>query len=196
MLKDQRTFFRIDVMMPCSYRILDPEEAQQIPLPERPDAKYIEEYFMKNLSELDKQINEVIGQINHKSTLLAAALTAMNTKINFLLQTVDEKQLARAIPQRLVNLSGSGIAIEMEETIQPGQKVDLLIKPLVNEAPIFVRCDVVTISPCKDGSNRSTVALVYQKLTEDDRRKLVYFIQAKEIEYAQAKRREERKKRK
>jgi hypothetical protein len=118
----------------------------------------------------------------------------MNTKINFLLQTVDEKQLARAIPQRLVNISGSGIAIEMEENIDTSQTVDLLIKPLANESPIFVRCDVVSISPCKDGSSRSNVALMYQKLTEDDRRKLVYFIQAKEIEYTQEKRRNERKK--
>ncbi|WP_232023502.1 PilZ domain-containing protein [Thiomicrorhabdus aquaedulcis] len=119
----------------------------------------------------------------------------MNTKINFLLQTVDEKQLSRAIPHRLVNLSASGIAIEMSEKIDQSYKVDLLIKPLVNESPVFVRCDVVSISPNKDGSQSSTVALEYQKLTEEDRRKLVYFIQAKEIEYAQEQRRAERLKR-
>ncbi|WP_232023503.1 hypothetical protein [Thiomicrorhabdus aquaedulcis] len=66
MLKDQRKFFRIDVMMPCSYRLLTAEEAQNIALPARPDARYIEEYFMKNLNELDEQINQVIGQINQK----------------------------------------------------------------------------------------------------------------------------------
>jgi len=194
MRKDQRSYYRIDVIMPCSYRILTPEEAENTLLPTSPDAKYIEEYFMENLSQLDEQINEVISHINQKSSLLASALTAMNSKINFLLQTVDEKQLTRAIPQRLVNLSGSGIAIDVEDDVQITDKVDLLIKPLSNETPILVRCDIVKITPLADGSPGVTIALAYQALSEDDRRKLVYFVQAKEIEFAQKKRHQEQNK--
>ncbi len=190
MRKDQRSFYRIDVMMPCSYRILSQQEAEETALPMAADAKYIEEYFMENLAQLDQQINEVIAQINQKSSLLATALTAMNSKINFVLQTIDEKQLIRAIPQRLVNLSGGGIAIDIEEAVQISDKIDLLIKPLVNESPILVRCDIVKIKPLNDNSEGSTVALAYQTLTEDDRRKLVYFIQAKEIEFSQKERNE------
>jgi len=194
MHKDQRSYYRIDVIMPCSYRILTQEAAENTLLPTSPDAKYIEEYFMENLSQLDEQINEVISHINQKSSLLATALTAMNSKINFLLQTVDEKQLARAIPQRLVNLSGSGIAIDVEDDVQETDKVDLLIKPLSNESPILVRCDIIKITPLSDGSPGVTIALSYQALSEDDRRKLVYFVQAKEIEFAQKKRHQEQKK--
>ncbi|MEA1988262.1 MAG: PilZ domain-containing protein [Pseudomonadota bacterium] len=188
MRKDQRSYYRIDVIMPCSYRILTLQQAEETLLPSSPDSKYIEEYFMENLSQLDEQINEVISHINQKSSLLATALTAMNSKINFVLQTIDEKQLTRAIPQRLVNLSGGGIAIDIDEQVQLTDKVDLLIKPLHNEAPILVRCDIVSITPLTDGSEGSTIALSYQSLSEDDRRKLVYFIQAKEIEFAQKKR--------
>jgi c-di-GMP-binding flagellar brake protein YcgR len=191
MNKDKRSYYRIDVIMPCSYRILTKSEADETLLPSSPDAKYIEEYFMENLSQLDEQINEVISHINQKSSLLASALTAMNSKINFLLQTIDEKQLTRAIPQRLVNLSGSGIAIDVEDNIDMDDKVDLLIKPLANETPILVRCDIISITPLTDGSNGSTIALSYQALSEDDRRKLVYFVQAKEIEFAQKKRNQE-----
>lgn len=188
MRKDKRSYYRIDVIMPCSYRILSIEEASETLLPASPDSKYIEEYFMENLAQLDEQINEVISHINQKSSLLATALTAMNSKINFLLQTIDEKQLSRAIPQRLVNLSGGGIAIDVDEEVHLSDKVDLLIKPLANEAPILVRCDIVSIKPLADGSEGSTIALSYQDLSEDDRRKLVYFIQAKEIEFAQKQR--------
>lgn len=195
MRKDQRSYYRIDVIMPCSYRILSLEEAENTLLPTSPDAKYIEDYFMENLTQLDQQINEVISQINQKSSLLATALTAMNSKINFLLQTVDDKQLSRAIPQRLVNLSGSGVAIDVEEDVQMGDKVDLLIKPLPNESPILVRCDIIKITPLADGSTTgSTIALAYDSLSEDDRRKLVYFVQAKEIEFAQKKRNKEHNK--
>ncbi|WP_019556755.1 PilZ domain-containing protein [Thiomicrorhabdus arctica] len=188
MRKDKRSFYRIDVMMPCSYRILSHEEALLTALPVSADAKYIEEYFMENLAQLDLQINEVISQINQKSSLVATALTAMNSKINFVLQTIDEKQLTRAIPQKLVNLSGSGIAIDIEEDVLISDKIDLLIKPLENESPILVRCDIVKITPLNDNSEGSTIALNYQNLSEDDRRKLVYFIQAKEIESAQKER--------
>jgi len=191
MPKDQRSFYRIDVMMPCSYRILSELEAETSPIPTSPDAQYIEEYFMQNLTQLDKQINDVISHINQKSALLATALTAMNSKINFILHTIDDKQLTRAIPQKLVNLSGGGIAINMEENIQATDKVDLLIKPLPNETPILVRCNIVKITPLSDGTSGSNVALSYDKLSEDDRRKLVYFIQAKEIEAAQQKRKDE-----
>lgn len=191
MPKDQRSFYRIDVMMPCSYRILSKLEAENSPLPDAPDAQYIEEYFMQNLTQLDQQINDVISHINQKSSLLATALTAMNSKINFILHTIDEKQLTRAIPQRLVNLSGGGIAINIEEKIEETDKLDLLIKPLTNEAPILVRCNVVKITPLNDDTAGLNVALSYNNLSEDDRRKLVYFIQAKEIEIAQQKRKQE-----
>lgn len=190
MRRDKRSYYRIDVIMPCSYRILSLKEAEETVLPSTPDSKYIEEYFMTNLAQLDEQITEVISHINQKSSLLASALTAMNSKINFLLQTIDEKQLSRAIPQRLVNLSGGGIAIDVEEEVSPTDKVDLLIKPLPDEAPILVRCDIVSIKPLADEEG-STIALSYQALSEDDRRKLVYFIQSKEIEYAQKKRNSE-----
>lgn len=185
MPKDQRSFYRIDVMMPCSYRILSKLEAENAPLPSTPDAQYIEEYFMQNLGQLDEQINDAISQIGQKSTLLATALTAMNSKINFILHTIDDKQLARAIPQRLVNLSAGGIAINIEEKIQETDKIDLLIKPLPNEMPILVRCNIVKMTPLNNGSSGAEVALNYENLSEDDRRKLVYFIQEKEIEMAQ-----------
>ncbi len=190
MPKDQRSFYRIDVMMPCSYRILSKLEAEKTPLPFTPDAKYIEEYFMQNLAQLDKQISEVISHINQKSALLATALTAMNSKINFILSTIDNKQLTRAIPQRLVNLSGGGIAINIDEKIEMTDKLDLLIKPLPNEEPILVRCNIVKITPLNEPSSGAIVALSYENLTEEDRRKLVYFIQAKEIELAQQNRKE------
>ncbi|AZR81865.1 hypothetical protein AYJ59_05970 [Thiomicrospira sp. S5] len=181
--KNSRSFFRIDVMLPCSYRIVPEEEAINQPLPTSPDASYIEKYFMENLTQLDEQLSTVISQIGQKSALLATALTAMNSKINFLLQTVDRKQLVHAIPQRMVNISAGGLAIKVTENVNANDKVDLLIQPLEDESPVLVRCNIVKVIPEADGS-ATTVALEYQNMSEDDRRKLVYFIQSKEIELA------------
>jgi len=191
MKKDQRLFYRIDVIMPCSYRIVDQNDLDNVSLPDNPDSKYIEDYFMKNLTQLDDQISEVISQINVKSSLLASALDAMNTKINFMLQTIDADQLTRAIPQRLVNLSGGGISFVVNEAVDSRDKMDLLIHPIPNEKPILIRCDIVSVTPLTKEKESYRVSLKYQTLPEDDRRKLVYFIQTKEIEIAQQERSQE-----
>ena len=187
MSREQRSFFRIDAMLPCSYRIVPKEEAEKNPLPSNPDASYIEKYFMDNLDEIDQQINELIGQINTKSTILAAVLTALNSKVNFFLQTMDEDQLTHSIPQRMLNISAGGVAFDMNENVKQSDKVDLLLKPLKDEPPILIRCKIVKIIP---KGNINIVAMEFENITEDDRRKIVYFIQTKEIEMANKQREE------
>jgi len=184
MKNDKRLFYRIDVMMPCSYRIVSQAQIESDSIPIHPDSKYIEDYFMKDLNELDDQISEVISQINVKSSLLASALSAMNSKLNFMMQTIDADQLTRAIPQRLVNLSGGGISFVLNEAVDTRDKIDLLIHPISTEKPILVRCDIVSSTALTKDDDSYRVSLQFQSLPEDDRRKLVYFIQAQEIAQA------------
>lgn len=183
--KNNRSYFRIDVMLPCSYRILSEQSSIDNPLPVSADASYIEKHFMEDLHELDEQIKDMVAQISQKSSVLAQTLTAINSKINFVLQTIDHRQLSRSIPLRMVNISGGGIALKVDDDVQLSDKIDLLLQPLPNETPILVRCNIVKITPDVDG--HSNIALEYQYLSEDDRRKLVFFIQSKEIEYANQK---------
>ena len=180
--KNNRIFFRIDTMIPCGYKILTEEQSKKNPLPTSLDSNYIKEYFLEGFHELDEQIKEMTAQISQKSHLLSQALTALNSKVNFLMQTVDDKQLARTIPVRMVNLSAGGLAFKINEHVDLSCKVDILIQPIPDEDPILARCNIVKIVPETDGS--TTISLEYQDLSEDDRRKLVYFIQSKEIEYA------------
>ena len=185
---EQRQFYRIDTVLPCSYRIISSDDAKEHSLPKVADNKFIEHYFMKNLADLDNQINESIAEINEKSSVLATALNAINSKLNFIMQTLEESQLSRAIPLRVVNISGNGIALHINEPISITDKVDLLFKPLQNEQPILVRCDVVNIKKRLDDDNTLEVSLTYQDLSVEDSRKLIFFIQSKEIEVAQKKR--------
>jgi c-di-GMP-binding flagellar brake protein YcgR len=181
MSHEQRSFFRLDVMLPCSYRVLTAVEAQNSTLPTDPDSSFIERYFMDNLVKLDDQINELIGQIGTKSTLIANVLAALNNKVNFMLQTIDEDQLTHNIPQRMVNLSAGGLSFTIPEELDESYFVDVLLRPLKNEHPILARCKIVKIIPTSDTKK---VALEFVALTEEDRRKLVYFIQIKEVELA------------
>jgi len=82
----------------------------------------------------------------------------------------------------MVNLSAGGLAFKINEHVDLSCKVDILIQPIPDQDPILARCNIVKIVPETDSS--TTISLEYQDLSEDDRRKLVYFIQSKEIEYA------------
>lgn len=184
-LEKGRSFFRIDVMLPCSYRVIREDQIEDTPLPAIPDASYIEQHFMENLNQLDEQLHDYIVQIGKKSVVLANALTTLNSKLNFVLQTIDKKQLGHAMPQQMVNISAGGIAINIrKDKVSPKDKIDLLFQPMTNDSPILVRCKIVKIFSGEDDSNDTTVALEYENLSEEDRRKLVYFIQNKEIEMA------------
>lgn len=181
MTQEQRSFFRLDVMLPCSYRILSAEQAENEPLPTHADTGFIEKYFMHNLVQLDKEINDLVDQIGTKSTILADALTAINNKVSFFLQTIDQDKLTQCIPQRMVNLSAGGICFSINEKISQGDIVDVLLVPLKDEGPIIARCYIVKIT---HSGGSEVVSLKFDNLNENDRRKLVYFIQTKEVEAA------------
>ncbi len=186
MSTDKRSFFRIDVMLPCNYHILSTEEEKDTPLPSDLDSSYIERFFLEDLAELDKQINDIISQIGQKSHLMATALTAINSKIDFVLQTVDEKHLSQTIPQRMVNVSASGISFSVKESLKKTDVLDILIQPLKDQSPILLRCKIVNIFPKNTLlGNHSNVSLEFQKISEENRRKLINFTQQKEIEFAQ-----------
>jgi|GEM_PF-1229484 len=179
----QRSYFRIDVMMRCKFKIIPAQEVPKRALPSDMPLNFIESFMMQDVMELDQKINDTIVRINESSSLLATALNLINSKISFLMETVDASQMIKSIPYRPVNLSGNGIAFDIDQDIDIDDKVDLLMKPLEDEDPILVRSSVVHIQPKEFGSiNR--VALTYDDLKEKDRQKLVFFIQAKEIELA------------
>lgn len=190
--QQHRNFFRLDVMLPCNYRVLTREEAQQIPLPDQPSPEFIERHFLSNLQQLNDLISELLVKINNKNALLGSIFNALNAKIDFALQSIDAKHLVNTMPMRMVNISGNGIAIQIDEPITKEHMVDLLIQPLEDEEPILVRCDVVNIKPQPSCDHCFWVALKFQYISEDDRRKLIYFLQQKEIEAA-AKEREKQK---
>lgn len=186
MTANNRSFFRLDVMMPCSYHIISAENAEKNPLPLTPDTSYIEKYFLEDFATMDQKIIDMVEKIGERSSLLASVLTAINTKVDFMIQTIDEKNLSQAIPQKMVNLSAGGISFSVDHSINLSDKVDLLIQPLKDESPILVRCSIVKIfpEPSSNCPDCSMIALAFDYLSEDDRRKIVFFIQQREIELA------------
>ncbi len=187
--KNKRAFYRLNTMLPLSYRILSAEDAQAQPLPTDPDASFIENHFLANLQQIDQQLQQAIDTIGQKSDLLASALHALNSKVNLALQAIDKRQLAHMLPLTRVNISASGLALEMPTRPNDTDKVDILMQPLPDEAPLLVRGHIVNVQPLPDkGPNAHRVAVEFENMTEDARRKLIYYIQRKELEQAQIER--------
>jgi c-di-GMP-binding flagellar brake protein YcgR len=180
--KNNRSFFRINAMVQCGYRVLTTEEALNKKYPSAIDANYIEEYFLEDFNQLDQQIKAIVIEIGQKSHLLAKALSNLNSKINFMAQTVDVKQLSNILPTKMVNLSAGGIQLKIEGKIDLTNKVEILLQLSTDEPPIITLCDIVNLSKKQDGS--TLTSLKYGSISEDDRRKLIYFVQNKEIEFA------------
>jgi len=90
--QNKRAYYRLNTMLPLSYRILSAEEATENPIPTDPDTTFIENHFLANLQQIDQQLQQAIDTIGQKSDLLASALHALNSKINLALQAIDKRQ--------------------------------------------------------------------------------------------------------
>ncbi len=189
--RNNRSFFRINAMIQCGYRILSAEEARNKQIPNAIDAAYMEKYFLENFNELDEQIKKIVVTIGQKSDLLAKALAALNGKINFIVQTVNVKQLAQTVPLRMVNISAGGIQFKINQKVSQDNKIEVLMQLSSTEDPIISICDIVNSSSERDGS--TLASLKYNNLSENDIRKIIYFIQNKEIEYANQQKGEDRR---
>lgn len=183
---NNRSFFRIDTMIPCGYRILTAEEANRKEPADIQDTQYIEEHFLNDLHKLDEQIKESIVKFSERSNVLGKTLAALDSKLNFIIQTIDTKSLSKSIPLRMVNISASGIMFNVEEKIDINSKVEILLQ-LPEEDAFIISCDVANIKPQTDGS--SSVALKYKGISEENTRKIIFFIQTKELEVANNKHR-------
>lgn len=181
--ENKRQAYRVDTVIPCSYHIIPEDEVENSYLPSELDDKYIEAFFLRSLNQVNSKIEDYIYTIGTKSTVLADAFAALNSKIDFLFQSIDKKRLSNAMPRNLVNISVSGIAISIhKDKIYQNDKVDLMFQLDREDSPILVRCDVVNIYQCEDAQDERIVGLKYQNLSEEKRRQIQFFIQRKELE--------------
>jgi c-di-GMP-binding flagellar brake protein YcgR len=180
----QRAYYRMDTMLPFSYRVLTDEEASH-PLPATADAAFIERYFPSALSEIETRVQETIETIREKSSLMAEALAALNDKLNFIMHGLGEEAIKHTLPTVPVNISAGGLSFSVNSTITNNSIIDLLLFLNIQSEPLLLRSHVVKVIPHPDAT--FTVAVEFINLTEEMRRQLVYFIQTKELELARHK---------
>lgn len=181
----KRAYYRMDVIIPMAYRVLTEEEAM-VPLPATADTMFIESYFSTELNEINARIENTITKIAEKSSIMAAALRAINDKLDVIAHSLGEDAIKHVMPTIPVNISAGGLSFNSSQNMAADAMVDLLLVLNNREDPILVRSQVVKLIPYPDGT--SMAALEFKNLTEEARRQIVYFIQTKEIELAREKR--------
>lgn len=126
---DRRQFFRINDRVGVAYRVLSDEESlseiehsRRLVAPER------------QLADYNKTIHQLLGQLKIKQPVMAELLTAMDNKINFVIdQLALESQLLEKMAHEMksVNISASGLAFNVDEPVDTGKLVELelLLQP-------------------------------------------------------------------
>lgn len=180
----QRAFYRMDTMLTFSYRVLSEEEAQY-PLPSAMDSGFIEQYFPSAIVDIEERIDTTLELIRSKSALMADALSALNDKLNFIMQAMGEDAIKHTLPSLPVNISAGGLSFETNQSIDDKSMVDLLLILDSHAQPMLVRSQVVKVVANPDATYM--VAVEFKDLTSNMRRQLVQFIQTKEIELAKHK---------
>lgn len=179
---DKRSYFRLDLYVRCSYRIVSREDALVNPLPRDLDATAMMQYFSTDLSLINQKIDELMREIGAKSPLLANLFAVFNTKMDAILEAIDSDQLIEVVAKKFMNLSAGGVLLEMHEDISETDKVDLLFKLGKDIAPIMIRAMVTRI----DEGFPHKVALEFEDIMSQDRQYLTAYLFKKQIDEKRA----------
>lgn len=185
MTQESRQFFRINVKIPFCYQILSAQEAEKIPAPTDSDARFIQNSAIKTLKALEYEANEIIELIGQKSSLMAKALSVINKRVSY---AIDSMPKSNDAPVTMVNISAGGMAFDVNEAPGENDKVDVFIQPSPDIKPIVTRCNIVKILSPKFGSQGHSLALEFETILEADRSRLTDWVNRKQLEDAAQKR--------
>ncbi|WP_019556459.1 PilZ domain-containing protein [Thiomicrorhabdus arctica] len=181
MAQENRNFFRINVKIPFCYQIIPAQEAEETPASESSDARFIQNSAIKTLKSLEDEANEIIALIGEKSSLMAKALSVINKRVTY---AIDSMPKSNDAPVTMVNISAGGMAFDVNEAPNENDKVDVFIQPSPDIKPIVTRCKIVKILPPKFGSQGCSLALEFESIVEADRSRLTDWVNRKQLEDA------------
>lgn len=141
---DRRRFFRISDNIGVNYRPLAPEELDQ----------HIESLINPSdtltlLSDYNKQIESLLGQVALREPAVADLLSVMDKKINCVIAQLElESRLTQSLAHRVqeVNISACGMALTLDEQLESGLALDLELMLL--PARLLLHCRGVVVDAC------------------------------------------------
>ncbi|MCU7923692.1 MAG: PilZ domain-containing protein [Candidatus Thiodiazotropha sp. (ex Dulcina madagascariensis)] len=147
---ERREFFRIDDSIRVSYRVITAEE-----LPESIDDQlHGDDRFtvMTRLQALSQHLSAPLHRIEQRDPDVADYLKVLDEKINLLGQSLlaEERGLLDR-PSQSVNLSAGGLAMDITESLQEGDLVEIKLLLLPSYTGVVAYGEVVGVDDSTEG---------------------------------------------
>lgn len=183
-VQDRRRFFRIDDAINLYYKVVDENLVV---------ASKVTEGLLDNcslitaLDMLDQEGRFVLSNIEQQQPEVAEYLRIIDSKVNLLAQAVTQKD--HDVPEDNLcntNISASGLAIEIDHSIEVGKflEIKLLLTSCIAVIMVYGRVVYCKDNSKNDPKNPYTIAIDYVKLNEHDREVLVKHIAKRQMQQA------------
>lgn len=141
--EERREYFRIDDSIRVSYTVIDPQS-----VPTDIDERVHNDRFsvMTRLQAISQHLSAAFHRIEQKEPDVADYLKALDEKINLLGQSflTEEKDLLGQ-PNRSVNLSAGGLAMDVAESLTVGDRVEIKLLLLPSYTGVLAYGEVVGV---------------------------------------------------
>ncbi len=188
---ERREFFRIDDSIRLSYRVIDADEVP-VDIEERVHNDRFS--VMTRLQAISQNLSAALHRIEQRDHDVADYLKALDDKITLLGQSFlsEEGELLGA-PSRDVNLSAGGLAMDVDEPLVVGDRVEIKLLLLPDYCGVLAYGEVVGVetSARPDGDFPHHVRINFTLIRDVDQDALIRHIMRRQGEMLR-KRREQR----
>ena len=182
--KERRRYFRIDDCIKLTFKKTDEQAVVQAG---QADGDYLGKTSLSvTLESINHESQLILRRLERSSPDIAEYLKVMENKIELIARAllVQEKTDLVRKDNRNVNLSASGIAFECEETLQPGDLLELQMLLPANMVVIMTHCRVVYYREQRGSSAeyQHRVGVDYINIRDQDKELLVKYVTKKQMQ--------------
>lgn len=170
---NRRRFFRITDAIHVAYEVID-EEATLESLEVEHNEVMIDAVAV--IEQHNEDINQTLSELGESSPIAAKAITALNDKIDTLLNLLEldnviiQKKLQRV---EAASVSACGIAFPISEALNIGQKLKLMMRL----EPSNIKLNVIgSVIDCNELGEEYYLRVEFVDMSNDDRENLIQHI--------------------
>lgn len=170
---ERRSMSRLDAALRINYQIISDEDALNDPY----DPNFILPRYFLLLNELDQfdvVLNDQLKQLSQSNEQVAQILSTINEKLNLLNGAVYDSMLQSMLPiPQSVNFSENGLSFHSTSTLKPNTFIHLTLSHPDNQFNIAAIAQVVY---SREESNDFRIGAYFSTLLPQDRYKLAQCI--------------------
>ncbi len=173
--QDRRETVRIDERCLFGWQEIAEEEYERI----RVDyGKGIPLYSQEKLADIQMLTGarNALTKIREKDANLADFLSHLDTKMNFLLRKIEDREsILDTLQMQDINISAKGVAFETKKRLAPEQMVELHILLLPDYVYIYALGRIVTNHTLEGAENLYRNSLEFTIIADEDRETIIRY---------------------